>query len=157
MGPARRLLALAIAAIATLTSPAFATTRHDERLAELAIEAGRLDAMMDGVSRALHVHATRDVQPMSAYKATTYISLSLRRAIRQYNGLMPIACRRHLIAGGQCGHRYEPVWLHSAFSDRDDEATWQARIEDASVPVEALWNSVCKRLSHTRRDVCEIE
>jgi hypothetical protein len=149
------LLALAVA---LFSAPVIATTRQDEETVAIAIEAGRLDAMMDSVGRVLRIHGPRDLDPRASYEPRTYIAFSLKRAVSQYNRLMPVACARHLMTGGRCGRRYEPIWLQR-LSDRDTDAILQAHVDDAAKPIEALWTALCghRSIARGQRDACEIE
>ncbi len=148
---------LAVALLAALQTPAPAATQYDEQTIEIAIEAGRLDAMMESAGRILHAHREREVDARAAYEPRRYIALSLQHAVARYNVLIPVACKQHFMTGGLCGRGFHPKWLRE-FSNADSDTVLHARVEEASVPIKALWTSLCHNQSIRKsRDACEIE
>ena len=155
VGNAFGVLALAIVLLFLM-----ATVRYRDEARDIAIEAGRLDAMMDNVGVILGARRFEpDVKPSTPFDSRDYAEQSLARAMIQYDRLLPIACSRRLVRGAICRRAPWPAWMnHRALSDESDQVL-RERLNEVSARVVPFWSAFCKSPAGGagRRSACETE
>lgn len=154
VGPLLVVMALVVTFVLVM-----ATARYSGESAETAIEAGRLDAMMDSASRVLAVHTgVPAVSAVSTYDSTEYAEQSLRRAVIQYNKLLPVACVRHLVRKSLCMGQLWPAWMNRGFTSDEPDLVLHERIDDVSYRVTPFWSALCwGQHGEARRRACQVE
>jgi hypothetical protein len=161
-------LALTLMAAATLSyagagravSPKLAAPGAGNQDLLLAINAGRLDVMMDEVDDLLSPRSRTHVDSTSP-PATDHLQSamnSLSSAVTHYQRLLPVACQKRIIAKQMCTGIYRPGWLTRRVAAPPKPEVVRGRIEDAQRHLEPLWSAVCDDgRRRTGNDVCPIE
>lgn len=121
----------------------------------LAIDSGRLDAMMRKSAEILQISDVDETSlPPVTDEGQAYAAL--RDAVSRYERLVPIACHLGKVSDEFCTAAYAPSWLNDTALPDDDE--FRRRIDDASAHIAPFWNALCEPLrAQGENDACEIE
>jgi hypothetical protein len=130
-------------------TPAWADEQDDFIMT---IDAGRLGAMMNQSQEILKLPS----DPASSDGSTETWAV-LRRAVLEYQRLLPVACARHAVAKDVCEPAfYAPRWLADVSRPKPD--VLRARIDEAQGHVSALWGGLCDRLPKPHDEsLCQLE
>lgn len=129
--------------------------------ATLAIDAGRLDVMMDQSTEALRLLAPNadpgNLDTPDAQRA--YAFQELVSAVLRYNAISDRACRQGLVSEALCGGPYLPVWLSERPDTARTDAALRAMIDDAAAQLTPFWAALCEKGRKAAHDdtFCAIE
>jgi len=129
---------------------AAAQTSSDDEATQLAIEAGRLNAMMDQVALLLGVANGEEIAPSTHEDAFSELS----DAVRSYNRLGPVACAQIVVPEGICPGSYAPGWLARPPITAKD---LRHDIDDAATHLEPFWRMVCAAKDNANHKTCQLE
>ncbi len=145
--------AAAIALCMALLQPA--ALAQDGDVTGLAIDAGRLDAMMRKSAEILRI-ADVDETQLPPVEGEGQAYAALRDAVARYRRLVPIACHLGKVSGAFCSDAYAPSWLNDPVLPKAGE--FRRRIDDATAHIAAFWDALCEPLrAQGENDACEIE
>jgi hypothetical protein len=130
-----------VAAFCNATADSATTT--DETV--LAIDAGRLLAMLDQVSVLLNVENPDEEAGDSA-------AVELVSAVHRYAVLRAVACERDVIDASQCSMPGLPAPQPGLSG-----AALRDALDSAEAHIHPLWETVCKRLDKPAHPVCQME
>ncbi len=139
---------LVAAAVALMATPAWGDEQDNFIMV---IDAGRLGVMMNQSQEILG-------QPSDpARDGSTETWAVLRRAVFDYQRLLPVACARHAVAKEVCEPAfYAPRWLGDAAAPTPE--VLRGRIDEAQAHVGALWGGLCARLPKKHDESwCQLE
>lgn len=141
-----RKFLLCIVLLSTLPLPAQSAGSQAGEEALLAIDAGRLTAMLDQVAMLLKANG-------SDVAGDDDIDSELRSTAARYRALLDLACHRDLFAGSQCAESYALPASSMPVSD----SALRREIDDLTSRVHPLWIAVCTKLDDTAHAVCQME
>lgn len=148
------LAALLVAGLATVPVSAGTNT---EATGELAIDAGRLHAMLGKTELLLGLNED-ETSPTTAdtVHETDDPFVLLRDAVIRYDRDLSDACQQGAIAGTQCNQMLAPWWLASRTAPKGIDLR---KLIDSTTPyVTALWKNVCRtRGPGPDPSLCEME
>ncbi len=124
---------------------------------ELAIEAGRLQAMLGKTETLLKLTDNEEVSPTTdTVRQTDDPFILLKDAVIRYDRDLSEACARNAITGPICNDLLAPYWLASrTVPPRADLATM---IEGVSRHITPFWKEACRVGGKGSDDsLCEIE
>jgi hypothetical protein len=154
--PMRFILPLAALFLATLP-----TLAADDDTYALAIDAGRLDVMMDQSSEALKLLAptAKDDAPASPQAQRNRAFDELVTAVLRYNLIAHETCRRALVSAKLCTGPFLPDWLKDGADVDHDVSSLRAMIDETSARLEPFWNELCEKGRKASNDdtFCAIE
>jgi hypothetical protein len=154
------LLAWLIGFQASAAAPADAPS-SDADPAVLAIDAGRLGAMVDRTADALKFLApsARDDTTAQEPAQTGPVFPELVYAVRRYNILVGEACSAGIVGMEFCANPYAPTWLGDAPDASYGNAALRAMIDDATAHLEPFWSLVCAKATRASKDeaFCQLE
>ena len=140
-----RFLSLLALTLSFLAAPALAA--EDDDPSTLAIEAGRLDVMMDQSREALKLLAPNakdtDLDTPQAQRAHAFEELVT--AVLRYNLVANEACRRSLVSAKLCTGPFLPAWLKDRAGTDHDAASLRAMIAEASERLMPFWSAMCEK------------
>jgi hypothetical protein len=150
------LIGFQVSAAASADAPSSETDS-----AVLAIDAGRLVAMVDRTAEALKLLApsTRDDDAGQEPAQTGPVFPELAYAVRRYNILVGEACSVGAADAEFCAEPYAPVWLDDAPDALHGNAALRAMIDDAAAHLEPFWRLICAKATRASKDeaFCQLE
>jgi hypothetical protein len=158
-------LALAAASGAYFTCvpvwAAAAATPESDLAYQMAIDAGRVDAMVTRAEEAADLiladKMPKEPANLREYDETTVRNLKI--AILRYNLLAEAACEADRPNREFCGEPYMPDWLRAPASTPYSQSQMQTMIREANARITPMWNAVCARARTASRNerYCELE
>jgi hypothetical protein len=116
---------------------------HPEESDLAAIEAGRLDAMVDQIALLLKQPVRRrDGEALSQANLPAHLSLTVAR----FNILLPLACRARQLPSKDCAV-WHPAWLNAFVPDP------VVAVDDAYIHIRPVWAALCA----ANKRACRIE